>query len=140
MTAHESLDNSHSIKTSSDRAFGFWFSGIFLTIALVVWYKTGNLKIWLLALSAVFGLLGAIRPSILSPLNRMWTKLGLLMGKVVSPIVMGILFFGVVTPMGVVMRIAGKDLLRLKFKPDDKSYWIPRDPPGPDPQSLSNQF
>lgn len=140
MTAHENLDNQHVIKTASDRSFGLWFAGIFLAIALFIWYKSGNLKIWLLVLSAVFGLLGATQPSLLAPFNRVWTKLGLLMGKIVSPIVMGVLFFLMVTPMGLFMRLAGKDLLRLKFQPGDKSYWIPRDPPGPDPQTLSKQF
>lgn len=62
------------------------------------------------------------------------------MGKIVSPIVMGIIFFVVVTPMGLFMRLTGKDLLRLKFQPEANSYWIPRDPPGPDPETLSNQF
>ncbi|QPJ62559.1 MAG: hypothetical protein G3M70_12025 [Candidatus Nitronauta litoralis] len=140
MTAHETLDNQHQIKTSTDRSFGFWFSGIFLAIALFIWYKSGDLKTWLLVLSAVFGLSGAVYPSVLAPLNKLWTKLGLLMGKIVSPIVMGIIFFVVVTPMGLFMRLTGKDLLRLKFQPEANSYWIPRDPPGPDPETLSNQF
>ncbi len=140
MTAHETLDNLHPVKTASDRSFGFWFAAIFLAIALFIWYQSGGLKIWLVVLSGVFGLLAVIKPSLLAPLNRAWTALGLLMGKVVSPIVMGLLFFGMITPMGVFMRLFGKDLLRLKFKPDEKSYWIPRDPPGPEPETLSKQF
>jgi hypothetical protein len=90
--------------------------------------------------ASVFALLALVKPALLAGLNRLWMKLGVLLGKVVSPIALGILFYGVFTPLGAVIRITGKDPLRLKFDPDAKSYWIPREPPGPPPGSMTNQF
>ncbi len=79
-------------------------------------------------------------PSLLAPLNRVWTKFGLLLHKVVSPIVLGVMFYLVITPTGLLMRLFGKDPLRLKFDGTAKSYWIPREPPGPKPDSIKDQF
>jgi hypothetical protein len=79
-------------------------------------------------------------PRILRPLNRIWLKIGLLLNKVVSPIVLGIVFFGVLTPLGAVLRMRGKDPLRLRFEKDAPSYWIMRQPPGPAPRSMTRQF
>ena len=98
------------------------------------------MRLWALGLSAVFLLLALVAPKILAPANRAWTKFGLLLHKIVSPIALGILFFGVVTPTGFVMRLLGKDLLRQRFDRSAKSYWIARTPPGPDAESLKNQF
>ncbi len=81
-----------------------------------------------------------VAPKVLHPLNRVWTSLGLLLGKVVNPIVMGVVFLLAVTPIAVILRLLGKDLLRLRRDPAADSYWIPRDPPGPDPASMSRQF
>jgi len=88
----------------------------------------------------VFALVALVKPALLSGLNRLWMKLGLLLGKVVSPIALGILFYAVITPIGLIIRLTGKDPLRLKFDPDAESYWIPREPPGPPPGSMNNQF
>ena len=88
----------------------------------------------------MFALIALAKPALLAWLNRLWIKLGVLLGKVVSPIALGILFYGVLAPVGKVMRFAGKDPLRLKFDPGADSYWIPRDPPGPPPDSMTNQF
>ncbi len=140
MTAHESATHEHEIKTASDRSFGFVFAAIFLGIGLLPLFKSGGVLVWSLVLSGLFATAAAVSPPVLGPLNRMWTAFGLWLNKIVSPIVMGFLFFLVVTPMGVCMRLFGKDLLRLKFDPKAKSYWIPREPPGPDPQTMSNQF
>ncbi len=79
-------------------------------------------------------------PQVLAPLNRLWFKLGLLLHKIVNPIVLGIMFYVVVTPTGLIMRLLGKDLLRLKRDPAAASYWIERTPPGPKPESLGDQF
>ncbi|MBT3401824.1 MAG: hypothetical protein HN420_17765, partial [Rhodospirillaceae bacterium] len=81
-----------------------------------------------------------LRPGLLAPLNRLWTRFGLLLHRIVNPIVMGFLFYLTVTPMALIMRALGKDLLRLKRDPEAKSYWIERTPPGPAPDTMSNQF
>jgi hypothetical protein len=88
----------------------------------------------------VFLLLAGILPRALGPLNWLWTQFGLLLHKIVSPIVLGVLFFLVFTPLGLAMRLFGGDPLRLRFQPDAPSYWIERSPPGPAPDSLKNQF
>ena len=81
-----------------------------------------------------------MRPALLAPLNRLWTRFGALLHRVVSPIVLGFMFFVVITPMGLVRRMLVKDPLRLRFDRQAGSYWVPRQPPGPPPQSLTNQF
>jgi len=83
---------------------------------------------------------GLFRPSVLNPLNRIWLKFGLLLHSVVNPVVMALLFYGTVLPTGLVMRMLGKDLLRLKRQPDAKSYWIVRQPAGPSPETMRDQF
>jgi hypothetical protein len=90
--------------------------------------------------AAAFALLAILKPVLLAGLNRLWIKLGVLLGKAVSPIALGILFYVVITPIGLIIRFTGKDPLRLKFSPDADSYWIPRDPPGPAPDSMNHQF
>ena len=105
---------------------------------------------WLLAVAAVgyslcaatagFLLVALGFPSILAPLNRLWLRFGLLLHRIVSPLVLGIMFFLVITPMGLLMRAFGKDLLRLKFDRAAASYWIERTPPGPPPESMADQF
>jgi hypothetical protein len=90
--------------------------------------------------AAVFALIVLLRPGLLAPLNRQWTKLGVLLAKVVSPVALGLLFYGVIAPIGIVMRLVGKDPLRLKLDRATDSYWIRRTPPGPQPDSMNNQF
>ena len=87
--------------------------------------------------SAAFAIL---KPELLAGPNRLWIKLGLLLGKIVSPIALGIVFYCVVAPIGTLVRLTGKDPLRLKLDPRADSYWIPRKPPGPPPDSMNNQF
>ena len=81
-----------------------------------------------------------LRPSLLRPLNRLWFKFGLLLNKVVNPLIMGLVFYITVTPIGLIMRVLGKDLLGLRLSKDSESYWIHRDPPGPSPESMRHQF
>jgi hypothetical protein len=90
--------------------------------------------------SGAFAAVALAKPELLAGLNRQWMKLGILLGKVVSPIALGVLFYCVITPIGLALRLAGKDPLRLKRDPAANSYWIPRDPPGPPPGSMTNQF
>lgn len=138
--AHEDLDREQSIEGSSDRSFGLVFAAVFLVIACWPLLHAGPVRWWSLAVSGVFGAVAWLSPGWLSGLNRLWIKLGVFLGKVVSPIALGIVFYGVLTPTGMLMRLVGKDPLRLKRDAAARSYWIPRDPPGPPPDSMTNQF
>jgi hypothetical protein len=93
-----------------------------------------------LAIALGFAGIAMVRPALLAPLNRLWTKFGLLLHKITSPVIMGFLFFVVIAPFGLVMRCLGKDLLHLRFDPAAASYWIERVPPGPPPETIKNQF
>ena len=124
------------IKISSNRSFGIVFFIVFLLIALYPLLKDNDLRIWSLVISFIFLILGLINSKILTPLNRLWFKFGLLLGKFISPIIMGIIFFGVVTPIGIIMRLLNKDLLNLKYNKKE-TYWI--DKSGPK-SKMKNQF
>ena len=124
------------IKISSNRSFGIVFFIVFLLIALYPLLKSNDLRIWSLIISFVFLTLGLINSKILTPLNRLWFKFGLLLGKFISPLIMGIIFFVVVTPIGIIMRLLKKDLLNLKYN-KKKTYWI--DKSGPK-SKMKNQF
>jgi hypothetical protein len=137
---HEYRSSHHDIKTSSNRSFGLVFGGVFALLALWSWYKAGTWWPVHLAISAVFTLLALLFPAVLAPANRLWTKLGFLLAKIVNPIVMGIIFFALFTPVAMFLRARGKDLLSLKLDRNASSYWISRDPPGPAPESMKEQF
>ena len=124
------------IKISSNRSFGIVFFIVFLLIALYPLLKNNDLRIWSLAISFIFLVLGLINSKILTPLNRLWFKFGLLLGKFISPLIMGIIFFAVVTPIGIIMRLLKKDLLNLKYNKKE-TYWI--DKSGPK-SKMKNQF
>ena len=111
------------IKIGSNRSFGIVFFAVFLLIGLYPLLKGGDLKIIPLLIAIIFLILGVINSKLLTPLNKFWFKFGLLLGQVISPIVMGVIFFLVVTPIGYLMRLLGKDVLRLK-KTNDSSYWV----------------
>ena len=124
------------IKISSNRSFGIVFFIVFLLIALYPLLKGNDLRIWSLLISFIFLALGLINSKILTPLNRLWFKFGLLLGKFISPLIMGIIFFLVVTPIGIIMRLLKKDLLNLKYNKKE-TYWI--DKSGPK-SKMKNQF
>ena len=111
------------IKISSNRSFGIVFFIVFFLIALYPLIHSEELRIWSLLISLIFLILGLINSRILFPLNKLWFKFGILLGKIVSPLVMGVIFFLVVTPIGIIMKILKKDLLNLKYN-KNKSYWI----------------
>ena len=138
--AHEDLSRDQKIEGSSDRVFGLVFAGLFLVIGCWPLFNALGPRWWALAVAAAFAVIALLRPALLGGLNRLWTRLGLLLGKVVSPIALGVLFYGVLTPIGALMRLTGKDPLRLKRDHHAVSYWIPREPPGPPPDSMTNQF
>ena len=126
----------NKIKIGSNRSFGIVFFIVFFIISLFPLLKGNDIRIWSLLVSLIFLVLGLINSNILSPLNKLWFKFGLLLGNFISPIVMGLVFFLVVTPTGLFMRFIGKDLLNLKKK-NVKSYWI--DKTGPK-SKMKNQF
>ncbi len=138
--AHEDLAREQHVEGSSDRAFGLVIAGVFLLMALGPLRHGSAPRWWAIAVGGVLALTALLKPVLLARLNRLWTKLGILLGKIVSPIALGILFYGVLTPVAIVMRLAGRDPLRLKLDRDADSYWIVRAPPGPPPDSMGNQF
>lgn len=137
---HEDYSRDDHVKAGSDRGFGLVFAGFFAIVSGLSWWRGHTGWHWALPLAALFLLVALVYPRILNPLNRAWLKFGLLLYKVVNPIVLGLLFFLTITPIGLLMRAFGKDFLRLKRDQDARSYWIERTPPGPPPQSMRNQF
>ncbi len=115
------------VKISSNRSFGFLFFVVFFVISLWPLKSQGDLRIWALVLSLIFLILGILNSRFLTPLNKLWFKFGILLGSIVSPIVMGAVFFIVVTPTGIIMRFLGKDLLRINKNKPVSTYWINRD-------------
>ena len=113
------------IKISSNKNFGIVFFVVFLIIALYPLLENESVRVWSIILSVIFLILGLLNSTILSPLNKVWFKFGIALGNFVSPIVMGLVFFIVVTPISIIMRILKKDLLNLK-KSNKKTYWIER--------------
>jgi hypothetical protein len=140
MSTHEDFGRRSIEKTSSDRAFGLVFTVFFALVAFWPLLHRGRLRGWALAVAVVFLLLALLRPALLHPLNRAWTRLGLLLHRIVTPVITGFIFFMVVTPIGVLHRLTAKDPLRLRFDAQADTYWIPRTPPGPDPATMVNQF
>ena len=137
---HENYSRVEEVKVSSDRSFGIVFLFIFLVSGLWL-VSEGYPEGWIfLVVSISLFLVILRRPSILSPLNLVWFKFGLLLSRVVNPIMLGVIFFLVITPIAVIRRLLSKDSLHLKFKPRLKSYWIDRNPPGPKPSSMTKQF
>ena len=124
------------IKISSNRSFGIVFFIVFLIIAIYPIFKSEDVRLWSLVISIIFLILGLINSNFLAPLNKLWFKFGIFLGKIISPIIMGIIFFLVVTPIGFIMRLSGKDLLNLKYS-DYKSYWIEKTGPK---SKMKNQF
>ena len=124
------------VKIGSNRSFGIVFFIVFLIIATYPLLNDGSIKIWSIITSFIFLILGLVNSKVLTPLNKIWFKFGLLIGKIVSPFIMGIIFFLVVTPIGILMRITNKDLLNLKFN-KKKTYWIEKNEPK---SKMKNQF
>ena len=124
------------IKLPSNKNFGIVFSIVFLIISLWPLLSQNEIRIWSLIISGIFLVLGLINSRLLFPLNKIWFKFGILLGNFIAPIVMGIIYFMVVTPTGLIMRLLGKDLLNLK-KSNKDTYWIKKDNSN---NNLKNQF
>ena len=115
--------NYKDIKIGSNRSFGVVFFVVFLLIGLWPILKGNEIRIWSIVISLIFLILGILNSKILTPFNKVWFRFGIFLGNFIAPIIMGIIFFFVVTPTGLIMRLLGKDLIKLK-KNKDKSYWI----------------
>ena len=137
---HEDFGRSGPIKRASNRATGFVFAAVFAIIALWPLWTSGAIREWALIIAAALAVVTLAIPRALGPLNRAWQGLGVVLHRVVSPLVMGLLFYLTVTPTGLLMRLFGKDPLRLRLDPEAKSYWIERRPPGPAPETMRQQF
>lgn len=129
-----------SAPSASNRSFGVVFTFFFAIIGLLPILSAHPVRLWALVLAAIFLILALLAPSSLTLLNQWWTKFGALLHQIVSPIALGVLFFVAVTPIALLMRLMGKDPLSTRLDTEAQSYWIKRDPPGPSPDSLKNQF
>lgn len=162
--SHETFSRHEEPQGSSDRSFGLVFAAFFLILATLDYFSklppflkfavpaecpfltahpelASHALSWLFAaISVVFLFFALVFPKALAPLNWVWTRFGQLLHKLVSPIILGLLFFVVFTPIGILMRLFGADPLRLRFDAKAESYWIERRPPGPAPDSLKDQF
>ena len=116
------------IKIGSNRSFGIVFFVVFLLISIYPLINEENIRYWSLIASLIFLILGFLNSKILTPLNKIWFKFGIFLGRIISPFIMGIIFFLVVTPIGLIMRILGKDLVNLKYN-NNKTYWIEKNGP-----------
>jgi len=124
------------VKISSNRSFGIVFFSVFLIIALYPLMFSGEVRLWSLIISFTFLALGLLNSRILYPLNKLWFNFGIFLGKLISPLIMGLIFFLVVTPIGLIMRLLGKDVLNLKYN-KNRSYWIKKNGPK---SKMKNQF
>lgn len=141
--SHEDFDRHQKLEVGSNRGFGLTVGGVLIAIGAIRGFlseELASLEIGLLSAGGALVVLAVIAEGVLSPLNKAWMKLGLLLSKIVTPVVMGLIFYTTVTPIGLIMRLLRKDLLRIKRDPETDTYWIQRDPPGPEPESIRRQF
>lgn len=137
---HERLAVDEVVSGSSNRSFGFTFSVLLACVGLWPLMRGRTVRGWALIVAAAFLLAALARPRVLAPVNRLWLRFGLLLHACISPIIMGLVFYTTLTPIGLVRRMLGKDPLRLRFDRDAVTYWIERHPPGPAPDTMPRQF
>jgi hypothetical protein len=137
---HEALRRDEVVRGASNRAVGLVFAVVFVIIGTYPLLFGAPLRVWSVAVGAAFAGAALLVPHVLAPLSRVWLRFGLLLHQIVSPIVLGFLFFFVVAPLGFLMRLLGKDPLRLRRDAAATTYWIERNPPGPKPDTLTDQF
>jgi hypothetical protein len=128
------------IKGSSDRSFGLVFTAVFTIVGLFPLLGDGQVRIWALAVAGLFLLISFVRPGLLAPLNLVWFRFGMLLGKIMTPIVMGLLYFVTITPIGLIMRATGKDPLRTRLEPEAETYWQKRDAESQPLNSMRDQY
>jgi hypothetical protein len=136
---HEDIERPQEAEGSSDRAFGLVFAGAFCLVALLPVMRGGGVRGWALGVAALFLAAALIRPAILHPLNRVWMRVGMILGMVANPIILAILFYLVLVPIGLLMRLVGSRPLQLGFDPKARTYWTPREP-GPARDTMNRQF
>lgn len=137
---HESFDRKQEIKQSSNKSLGIVFAVFFVLVGVWPLIHEKPLRVWALSVGGAFLATALLCPKILTPLNKLWFKFGLLLHAIVQPIVLGLLFFLVVTPLALLAKIMGKDFLRLRFDKNAKTYWILRQPQLPIAESMKHQF
>lgn len=137
---HESFERRTAVKISSDRSFGILFAVVFAVIAVWPLFFGENLRSWSAGISIAILTVAITRPHLLRPANKLWMRLGALLHSIASPIALGVMFFLVVTPVGLLMRMCGKRPLALTYDKDASTYWIERTPESNDPMSLKDQF
>jgi hypothetical protein len=139
-SSHEVFVRDEKVAPGSDRSFGLVMALALAAVTALNAWHSGKLWPWTGGAATLFLAAALLRPSILQPLNLLWLRFGLLLHRIVNPVVMALLFYGTVLPTGLIMRLMGKDLLRLKRQPAADSYWIARQPPGPSPETMRDQF
>ena len=137
---HEDLTRRSAVRPSSDRQFGLVVGVALAAIALWPLLRHGKVREVVLGAALAMLLVGALVPTLLHPLNRVWASVGAMLGRMVNPVAMALLFYLVFTPIGLLARLFGKDSLHLRAGPDTASYWIERQPAGPPPETMANQF
>lgn len=141
MNTHETLRRDEAVQGSSNRSFGLVIAAALAIFGLWAFvFRGGDVRWWLVVPAILLLAAALIAPALLTPLNRAWTKLGLLMHRVVNPVVMGVMYYGVITPTGLIVRALGKDLLKLRRDPAAATYWVVRDNPGSRGESMRQQF
>jgi hypothetical protein len=140
MATHEDFSRSHQVKGSSNRVFGWTFVVVFLLVGLWPLGFSDGLRWWAVIVAAIVMVATLTVPALLELPKRLWLRFGALLHRLVSPVVLAIMFYCVITPMGLLMRALGKDLLAMRRSDPDGTYWVKREPPGPKPSSMSKQF
>lgn len=139
---HEKSDMKDPVNKSSDRSFGLVMAGAFGVFAAIAFWKNPQTiaGLWLVGIGALFLVSAMVRPAVLKPVNRIWFKFGNLLHKIISPLVMGAIFFILMTPIGLLMRLIGKDLLNLNIARNEASYWIAQKDDETEPSDMTQQF
>ena len=137
---HETLKRDDDVQIGSEKSFGLVFAVVFVIIAVFPLIDGDAVRVWSLGIAACFLFAAFFAKPLLRPLNLLWFKFGLLLYKIVNPVVMALLYYSTMVPTGLLMKLCGKDPLNRAFDAEAKSYWIERDPPGPEPESMKRQF
>jgi hypothetical protein len=142
-TAHEEFTEFSEIKLPSNRSFGLTVGLIGFAIGLFRWFAKDTIPLdamLLIPLGAALAILAIVAPQLLAVPNLLWMKLGGLLARIMNPLIMALMYFGIFMPVALVFRMFGRDALHLRINRGQESYWISRDPPGPDPATMTNQF
>lgn len=137
---HEQYNRSSAVKVSSDRTIGLVIGAALLVLGFGPLIRRHPMRVWAIVAGAAICLCALVLPGVLTPFTRIWTRFGLMMGKVTTPLILGVMFYGVLSAVGGLLRLFGVDLLRLKSEEPGDSFWIPRVPAGPPPESMKRMF